>query len=88
MILRLVMSKVTNDQLNDTCLAIIAKFSQQLREHNGTVLNTEDEYIVKQMILHTKVSRCAELQKLYKQFEEALTSYIESPEFDLPLHVR
>jgi len=83
MIIKLTMAKITTNQLDDKCLAIIDKFSQQLREHNGTVINKNDECIVKQMMVHTKISRCAELQSLYNQFKHALTSHLESPEFDL-----
>jgi len=83
MIIQFSMARVTTEQLNDQCLRIIARFSKQLRKHNGTVINTEDECIVKQMMLHTKISQCRELEALYEAFKEALMQHIESPEFDL-----
>ncbi|MBX2849651.1 MAG: hypothetical protein KTR16_15115 [Acidiferrobacterales bacterium] len=83
MIIRLPMARVTSEQLNDQCLHIIALFSIQLRQHNGTIINTEDECIVKQMMLHSKISQCSELEELYEEFKYALMEHIESPEFDL-----
>lgn len=83
MIIKLPIVTVNIEQLNDECLNIIAKFSKQLRQHNGTILDTTDKCIVKQIMLHTKISQCSELQSLYEEFKNALMRHIESPEFDL-----
>jgi len=83
MIIQLTMAKVTTDQLNDRCLAIIKKFTKKLRKHNGTILNIEDECVIRHMMLHTKISQCPALQRLFDEFKIELMGYIESPEFDL-----
>ena len=83
MIIRLPIKTVNIEQLNEECLNIIAQFSKQLRQHNGTVIDTQDECIVKQITLHAKISQCDELLALYDAFKDALMRYIESPEFDL-----
>ena len=83
MIIKLPIKTMNIEQLNDECLDIIAQFSEKLRQHNGTVIDTEDHCIVKQIALHAKISQCDQLQSLYQKFKLALMRYIESPEFDL-----
>lgn len=84
MIIRLAMADITKDQLNEECISVIEQFSQQLRRHNGTYLNTTEECVVKQMSLQVKISRCDTLELLYENFKQALMLHIESAEFDLP----
>jgi hypothetical protein len=62
--MRVKLSDVKISKLNGTCLSLIAKFSRELKAHDGTVLPLTSPDVVKQVLYYARRTRNPELRKL------------------------
>jgi len=76
MIIKVCVTDIYRDELNFKCLESIKKFAEELRIHNGLILNINDNDIVSQVFHHTKSSSCSTLEARYNELKAELKRHI------------
>jgi hypothetical protein len=69
-------SELRLQQLNTESLALIAKFADSLKIHNGNIISLRDEQALRSVVREAKRFDSAELQKIYAALKCALKTHL------------
>ena len=58
---------------------IISKFARVLREHNGSVIQLRDKYVVRQVARHAAMAENPQLEALYLRLKVEIKNHLNKP---------
>jgi len=77
--MRIKLNDVEVADLNNVCIMIISKFARVLREHNGSVIELRDKYVVRQIARHAAMAENPQLEALYMRLKVEIKNHLNKP---------
>ena len=74
-------ASISQAHLDSPCLKWIAKIAHALDAHDGTVIDLQDQFVLRIIVAEAKSTKSKEVQALYKRLKTALRKHINSDGF-------
>ncbi len=75
-------ASISQTHLDSVCLKWVAKIARALYAHDGTVIDLQDQFVLRIVVAQAKRTDSQEVRKLYMRLKAALRTHINSEQFD------
>ena len=74
-------ASISQAHLDNACLKWIAKIARALKAHDGTVIDLQDQFVLRIVVAEAKRTQSEEVRQLYMRLKTALRNHINSEGF-------
>ena len=74
-------ASISQAHLDSACLKWIAKIAHALNAHDGTIIDLQDQFVLRIIVAEAKRTQSEEVRTLYKRLKTSLRKHINSDGF-------
>lgn len=74
-------ASISQAHLDSICLKWIAKIAHALHAYDGTIIDLQDQFVLRIVVAEAKRTESEEIRNLYKRLKAALRTHINSEGF-------